>query len=75
MIVLDTHAWVWWVAESKALSARAYRAIVSADEIAVSVIPGWELDRNRNRIPQLRSAAADANWRCEGGALDRLVPR
>lgn len=43
MIVLDTHTWVWWVAESKALSTRARRAIEAADEITISVISCWEL--------------------------------
>ena len=38
MIVLDTHAWVWWATESKQLSVRARRAIAESDEIGISVI-------------------------------------
>lgn len=38
MIVLDTHAWVWWVAEPARLSRRAMRAIEGADRIGVPAI-------------------------------------
>jgi PIN domain nuclease of toxin-antitoxin system len=43
MIVLDTHAWVWWATESKQLSTRARRAITDTDELGVSVISCWEV--------------------------------
>ena len=46
MILLDTHAWVWWVAEPKLLSARARAAIdgaVSTEGVAVSAISAWEV--------------------------------
>lgn len=46
MIVLDTHAWVWWVADPAKLSARARRAVDSAvehGEVAISSISAWEV--------------------------------
>ena len=43
MIVLDTHAWVWWATESKQLSARARRAIEESDALGISVISCWEV--------------------------------
>lgn len=47
MILLDTHALVWWVAEPKRIPAKARRAIdaaVKANEgIAVSSISVWEI--------------------------------
>jgi PIN domain nuclease of toxin-antitoxin system len=46
MIVLDTHAWVWWVTGSKSLSGRARRAIdraMAAGRIHVSSISAWEV--------------------------------
>lgn len=43
MIVLDTHAWVWWATESKQLSLRARRAIADSDEIGICVISCWEV--------------------------------
>jgi PIN domain nuclease of toxin-antitoxin system len=43
MIILDTHAWIWWVAESKSLSEKAGRAIAGADVLGVSIISCWEV--------------------------------
>ena len=43
MIVLDTHAWIWWVGESPDLSRRAKQAIAKADEIGVHAISCWEV--------------------------------
>ncbi len=47
MIVLDTHALVWWVSEPARLGARARRAINAAvdarEPIAVSSISAWEI--------------------------------
>ncbi len=47
MIVLDTHALVWWVSGSKELSAAAARAIEKEvreeGEILVSAITAWEI--------------------------------
>ena len=43
MIVLDTHAWVWWLTGSKPLSGEARRAIDEADFIGIPTIACWEL--------------------------------
>lgn len=43
MIVLDTHAWLWWVAAPERLSATARAAIDDADEIGISAISAWEV--------------------------------
>jgi PIN domain nuclease of toxin-antitoxin system len=43
LIVLDTHAWIWWAAEPKRLSVRAKRAIEESDRIGVSAISAWEV--------------------------------
>ena len=43
MIVLDTHAWVWWVAGSKNLGARARRRIRSSERVLVPAISTWEV--------------------------------
>ncbi len=46
MIVLDTHALVWWIAEDSQLSRRA-REVIEAEmqggEILVSTISAWEV--------------------------------
>ena len=43
MILLDTHAWIWWTASPARLSSRARAAIDAAAEVGVSVISVWEL--------------------------------
>ena len=43
VILLDTHAWVWHVAEPEKLSERAAAAIEESDRIAVSAISCWEV--------------------------------
>jgi PIN domain nuclease of toxin-antitoxin system len=43
VIVLDTHAWLWWLAEPARLSRAARRAIDEAETIGVSAISAWEL--------------------------------
>lgn len=43
MIVLDTHAWVWWVTKPSKLGKKARKAIESASEVGLSAISIWEL--------------------------------
>lgn len=44
MILLDTHAWIWWAAETpRRLSARARRAIAESPSVGVSAISAWEV--------------------------------
>lgn len=41
-VLVDTHALLWWQAESKRLSAGARSALTSAREVLVSPISCWE---------------------------------
>ncbi len=42
--LLDTHAFLWWMADSERLSGPAHRAIAAeANEIAVSAASAWEI--------------------------------
>lgn len=43
MVVLDTHAWIWWTDEPSRLSEPAREAVERADTIAVSAISCWEV--------------------------------
>jgi PIN domain nuclease of toxin-antitoxin system len=43
VIVLDTHAWIWWAAESPRLSTRARAAAAEAESLGVCAISCWEL--------------------------------
>ena len=60
MTVLDTHAWLWWIAGDPRLSRAARRVIESDGEPAVATISVWEtatlarLERVR-LVPDLRT--------------------
>jgi PIN domain nuclease of toxin-antitoxin system len=43
LILLDTHAWIWWVSAPAMLSKPAAAAIRKASSIGVSAISCWEL--------------------------------
>jgi len=43
VIVLDTHAWVWFAGDDRLLSDAALDALRSTDRIGVSAISVWEL--------------------------------
>lgn len=52
MIVLDTHAWVWWLTKPERLGRRAARALGKATQIGVPAICPWEvaMKANANKI-------------------------
>lgn len=43
MTILDTHAWIWWVAKPSRLSVRARQAIDHAETVSVCAISCWEV--------------------------------
>jgi PIN domain nuclease of toxin-antitoxin system len=43
VIVLDTHAWLWWLAEPGRLSAPAREAVADAQLIGISTMSIWEV--------------------------------
>lgn len=43
MIVLDTHAWIWWMAAPERLSSAARETIAEASSIGVSTLSAWEV--------------------------------
>lgn len=43
MIVLDTHAWVWWLSKPDKLGKKAARAIKKADRVGLPAICVWEV--------------------------------
>ena len=63
-LLLDTHAFLWWVAASGELSRKSRSAVESArNECFVSVASGWEI----------AIKASLGKLRIEG-ALDRFLP-
>ena len=59
MIVLDTHAWLWWISEPGRLSHAARQVIDHAGAIGVSTFSAWEVTMlvQRGRISLDRDVA------------------
>lgn len=57
-VLLDTHVWIWWVADPKRLSRSAVEAIADAGTILVASISCWEVAMlvTKNRIALDRPA-------------------
>lgn len=74
MIVLDTHAWLWWLADPARLSPTARQAIDETDAIGVSAISAWEVTMlvRKGRISLDRDVAA---WVRQALAPARVVPQ
>jgi PIN domain nuclease of toxin-antitoxin system len=60
MIVLDTHAWLWWRTAEEKLSEPARREIARADRLGVCAISCYEVARaaTRGRIALDRDSRA-----------------
>ena len=43
MVVLDTHAWLWWISAPERLSDRAAAAIDASESVGVVSISCWEV--------------------------------
>ena len=43
MILLDTHAWIWWASDPERLSKPAAHALRSAKAVGISAISCWEV--------------------------------
>lgn len=51
-IVLDTHAWIWWLTEDRRLSRRAAGAIeqaLEAGRLSLSMISIWEVAKKMEK--------------------------
>ena len=59
-VLLDTHAFLWWIEDSPHLSANAHRVIADeANEIMVSAASAWEI-ATKYRLGKLPKAEAVA---------------
>ena len=72
MIVLDTHAWLWWTSKPELLSQPAKDTINAADVIGIAAISCWEVSMlaAKGRIELDRSALA---WVQEALFADRVL--
>jgi len=71
VIVLDTHAWVWWVVAPRRLSPSATRTIETADRIGVSTTSVFEIV-DLERRGRLTLDAPPRTWIREALAQERV---
>jgi PIN domain nuclease of toxin-antitoxin system len=71
MIVLDTHAWVWWAADRGKLSRKARAAIESERRRAIADISVWEVAMLIAK-GRLRVDRDPAEWLGHASALENL---
>jgi PIN domain nuclease of toxin-antitoxin system len=71
VIVVDTHAWIWWVSKPDKLGRKARSCLERATEIGLSAISVWEAAMlvARGRIRLDRSTG---EWIRDALAVDRL---
>lgn len=76
LIVLDTHAWIWWRADPARLSTRAAEAIEEADRIGLCSISIWELGMlvRRGRMSLDRQIGAWVRQAVAEPRLDVIAP-
>lgn len=60
-VLLDTHAWIWWINQDSMLPAKAGQWIEKADNVAVSAISCWEVRMLRQR-QRIELAGAVEDW-------------
>jgi PIN domain nuclease of toxin-antitoxin system len=72
VILLDTHAWLWWVSAPARLSEPARAAIEAADRVGVASISAWEVAmlQLRGRIALDRDVG---RWVRQALALPRVL--
>ena len=61
-VLLDTHAFLWWVEDSPYLSASAHRVIADeANEVIVSAASAWEIATKYRlgKLPEAEAVAAN----------------
>lgn len=60
-MLLDTHAFLWWIADSARLSATAYSAIADEKNIIIGAASVWEISTKYRlgRLPEGKVVAVD----------------
>ena len=71
MIVIDTHAWLWWVNGEAALSEPARHAIERADVVGVPTISAMEVAALVRR-DKIAIGANAPQWVAQALVLDRV---
>ena len=74
-VLLDTHAFLWWVADSRRLSEPARDAIRNeANDVVVSAVSAWEIATKHRlgRLPEAEGLAGDIRGAIVGQGFSEL---
>ena len=75
-LLLDTHAFLWWLVDSARLSKAAYGVIADErNDILVSAASAWEITTKHRlgRLPQGATVALDVAASITGQGFEELV--
>ena len=75
-VLLDTHAFLWWIADSARLSGTARRAIEDdANTIFVSAASAWEIATKHRigKLPQAEAVALDVTGSIADQGFEELA--
>ncbi|WP_419857455.1 type II toxin-antitoxin system VapC family toxin [Candidatus Palauibacter irciniicola] len=75
-VLLDTHAFLWWIADSGRLSRKARRLIADeTNDIAVSAASAWEIATKHRigRLPGGEAVALDVAGRISDQGFSELA--
>ncbi|HVW90893.1 MAG TPA: type II toxin-antitoxin system VapC family toxin [Gaiellaceae bacterium] len=73
LLLLDTHAFLWWNADDRALGSRAREAIADPDNVVyVSAATAWEIAVKR-RAGKLEAPGEIADWIRDDGFSDLAI--
>lgn len=70
-LLMDTHAYLWWVLNDPRLPARVIALVRDADEVYVSAATAWEI-RTKYRLGKLPDAAQFVGKLAEQVRADRF---
>ncbi|MCY4440234.1 MAG: type II toxin-antitoxin system VapC family toxin [Deltaproteobacteria bacterium] len=75
-LLLDTHAFLWWLAGSRRLSTAARRAIENtSNDVVVSAASAWEITTKHRvgKLPEAEAVALDVSGSIAGQGFDELA--
>ena len=74
-LLLDTHAFLWWLAGSRRLSRSARQAIEDeANDVLVSAASAWEITTKHRlgKLPEAEEVALDVSGAIAGQSFEEL---
>ena len=74
-VLLDTHAFLWWLGGNPRMPGSARRAIDDADTVFVSAASAWEIATKHRigKLPQAEAVALDVTGCIAGQGFEELA--